>query len=69
MRFILRDNETVEAALRQELAKEGLELTDLEGDGDEYAWFASNDETERVKGLMKRVGEGEFEMEYEPISW
>ncbi len=60
------DSGNVEEALRRYLAQQGLELARLEGDGDTYAWFASNEESEQVKGMMKRVGEGEYEMEIVP---
>jgi hypothetical protein len=65
MRF-RAEGDNVEEALKQYLSRQGLELSRLEGDGDSYAWFASNEDNEQIKGMMNRVGEGEYEMEIMP---
>lgn len=67
MRFTIAENTTVEEALRQQLRSEDMELVTLEGDGDTYAWYASNAENEKVQGMMKKVSENEYEMELTPL--
>lgn len=67
MRFTFAGDITIEEALRRRLREEDLELVNLEGDGDLYAWYASNDSNEKVQGRMKRVAQNEYEMEMTPV--
>ncbi len=67
MKLAVDSHQSVQEALQRELKREGLELVNLEGEGDMYAWYATNQKNERLMGVLKKVAEGEYEMDFEPV--